>query len=377
MTFNGYFDNAATSFPKPEAVGNEILHYLNEVGGPYGRSFYDRSINVARIVEATRDLMSGIIGVKNPENIVFTNNATHAINIVLKGLDLTEKEVLCTPMEHNAVMRPLSRLAKTKGTKYRILRHYPDGCVDLKDFKNQIASNTALIVINHQSNINGVIQPAEEIKKLAGNIPVLIDAAQSAVSGEIKNNENDFDFIAITGHKSLLGPTGIGCLFVKNPETLPAFIEGGTGSRSESCDMPDFMPDKFEAGTPNIAGIFGLNGALLNRPEKQHTFGDFIEFINELKKLSGYKVYCADSDERQGELVSVTSDFMDVSNLGLKLYREFGVETRVGLHCAPLAHKTLGTYPSGTLRISPSVYHTKSDFFRVIESLAALSKSEN
>lgn len=373
MEFNGYFDNAATSFPKPEEVGREMLRYFNEVGGPYGRSFYDRSINVARVVEATRDLMAEIIGVKNSENIIFTNNATHSINIVLKGMDLIGKEVLCSSMEHNAVMRPLSSLFKTKGANYRILRHHSDGCVDLKDFKAQISLNTALIVINHQSNVNGVIQPISEIKKLAGNIPVLIDAAQSAGSIDIKNNENDFDFIAITGHKSLLGPTGTGCLFVRTPETLSTLIEGGTGSRSESCDMPDFMPDKFEAGTPNIVGIFGLNGALLNRPRKQYKLDDFTEFINELKKLKRYKVYCADSNERQGELVSVTSDFMDVSNLGLNLYREFGIETRVGLHCAPLAHKTLGTYPSGTLRISPSVYHTKSDFSRVVEALIALS----
>lgn len=375
MVFNGYFDNAATSFPKPEAVGKEMARYLNEVGGPYGRSFYDRSINVARTVEATRDMVAGIIGIKNPENIVFTNNATHAINIVLKGLNLAGKEVLCSPMEHNAVMRPLNKLCKTKGTKYRVLKHHSDGCVDLKDFRVQISSDTALIVINHQSNVNGVIQPVAEIKKLAGNIPVLIDTAQSAGSVEIKNNENDFDFIAITGHKSLLGPTGTGCLFVKNPETLSTFVEGGTGSKSESWDMPDFMPDKFEPGTPNVAGIFGLNAALSNRPKRQHSISDFIEFISDLKKLKGYKVYCANNYERQGDLVSITSNIMNVSDLGLKLYRKFGIETRVGLHCAPLAHKTLGTYPSGTLRISPSVYHTKKDFSRIIEALKSLSKN--
>lgn len=372
MLFNGYFDNSATSFPKPKAVALEMSRYLDEIGGPYGRSFYERSLVVSRKIEEVRDNLSEVLGTGNSSNIVFTHNATSAINIVLNGLDLQGKEILISPMEHNAVMRPLLNLTQNKFCSYRILPCLSDGMIDLEKVKGRISTNTALVVMCHESNVNGVIQPISEIKKTIGEIPILIDAAQSTGNLPLDIDKNGYDFVAVTGHKSLLGPTGTGCLYVKDEKLLEPIFYGGTGSKSESFDMPDFTPDKFEAGTPNIAGIFGLGGALNNRPKSEHNINDLMALIEGIKSLGRYRVYCASDKANQGDLFSITSDFASVSDLGLLLYNKYGIETRVGLHCAPLAHQTLGTYPSGTLRISPGVYHTKEDFEHLMESLSRI-----
>ncbi|MEI6056244.1 MAG: aminotransferase class V-fold PLP-dependent enzyme [Lentisphaerota bacterium] len=369
MPFNGYFDNSATSFPKPKAVALEMSRYLNEIGGPYGRSFYDRSLTVSRKIEEVRDKLAEILGTENSSNIVFTHNATSAINTVLSGLKLSGKEILISPMEHNAVMRPLLSLTHNKSCSYRVLPCFLDGMIDLEKVKSMISTNTALVIVCHESNVNGVIQPISEIKKIIGGIPILIDAAQSAGNIPLEIDKNSYDFVAVTGHKSLRGPTGTGCLYLKDEKLLEPLISGGTGSKSESFDMPDFMPDKFEAGTPNIAGIFGLGGSLDNRPEPKHTKKDLLDLIAAIKSMGKYRVYCALENSNQGNLFSITSDLISVSDLGFLLYKEYGFETRVGLHCSPLAHQTLGTFPHGTLRISPSIYHSKDDFNHLLDSL--------
>ena len=365
---NGYFDNAVTSFPKPTAVGNEISRYLNEIGGPYGRGFYKRALEVSGTVEDTRSLLADKFGA-NPDNMVFTPNATYAINTVLKGLDLKNKEVLISPLEHNAVMRPLKILEKEQGVTIKTLPAANDGFIDLKQIKNHLSKKTALVVINHQSNVNGVVQPVAEIKKIIGDVPILVDAAQSAGHVDFNIDQNDLDFVAFTGHKGLLGPTGIGALFVKNPDTLCQLVEGGTGSKSESLEVPSFMPDKFESGTPNIVGIFGLFGALSSNVKQNYTHDEFLWLIDEIKKIDGYTVICAEKENRQGDLFSLLADFADCSQLGRALYDKHNIQTRVGLHCAPLAHEYLKTYPHGTLRISPSAYHTVKDFEFLIKAL--------
>ncbi|HJO92452.1 MAG TPA: aminotransferase class V-fold PLP-dependent enzyme [Victivallales bacterium] len=367
--FNGYFDNAATSFPKPEEVGIETLKYLNEIGGPYGRSYYGKSLQVSRVVEYTRCMLGDYLGTECADNIVFTPNATAAINTVLKGLELDYKDILYSPLEHNAVMRPLIELEKNKNITLKKLACESDGCVDLQKLPDFITDKTALVIISHQSNVNGVIQPIGEIKSIIGDIPILIDAAQSTGHIDIDIDENKFDFVAVTGHKGLLGPTGTGCLYVKEPKLLKQFIEGGTGSKSESFETPEYLPDKFEAGTHNMSGIFGLHGALLSRPEICHSFIDFQHFLNEVRNINGYKVHCANDLYRQGELFSITCSFTDISNLGLLLYEKYNIQTRVGLHCAPLAHQTINTYPNGTLRIAPSLYHSPDDFRFFIDAL--------
>ncbi len=366
---NGYFDCGATSYPKPREVACEISRYLNEIGGPYGRSFYHRALEVSGVVEETRTLLADLLGARGSEKIIFCQNATHAINIVLKGLDLLGKEVWISRLEHNAVARPLRRLKREKNISVRFLPSARDGKVQPERLAGLFTKKTGLIAVNHQSNVNGVIQPIREIKAYAPNIPVLVDAAQSLGHIPVKAAEWGIDFIAFTGHKGLLGPTGTGGLYLAG--RLKTFIEGGTGSRSESSAMPEFLPDKFEAGTPNIAGIFGLRAALQHKPEAAHSRQDFLHLLHTCKKLSGIRVHAAEDQEHQGELFSLTSTRMDPSTFGMRLYEEFGIETRLGLHCAPLAHKHIGTFPSGTVRISPSIYHRPQDF----DMLAAAVKN--
>ena len=367
---NGYFDCGATSFPKPAQVACEMARYLNEVGGPYGRSFYGRALEVSGVVEETRSLLAGLLRAGNSEKIIFTHNATHAVNIVVKGLALQGKEVWISPLEHNAVARPLRRLKQDGQITVRFLPAAADGRVEPD--RLHFSEKTGLIVVNHQSNVNGVIQPIREIKEKAGPIPVLVDAAQSLGHQTIDTEGWGIDFVAFTGHKGLLGPTGTGGLYLGGQHLNP-LIEGGTGSRSESSAMPGFLPDRFEAGTPNIAGLYGLRAALLHRPVPAHTREDFLGLIRAIRQLPGLSVQAALVEEHQGELFSITAGSMDSSTLGLRLYERYGIETRLGLHCAPLAHRRIGTFPSGTVRISPSVYHSPRDLALLLAALTEIS----
>ncbi len=369
IQFNTYFDNAATSFPKPKQVSEEISKYLNEIGGPYGRSFYNRTFEVSKIVEETRSLLSDWIGAKDSSHIIFTQNATHAINIVLKGLSFKFKEIVISPLEHNAVCRPLQSLKKKFNIKVKYLPAFPDGSINVKQIPTIISSNTDLVIINHESNINGVIQPVGEIKKTIGDIPILLDCAQSLGQQKFEADRDNIDYIAFTGHKALLGPPGIGGLFVKNEKSLQPLIEGGTGSQSESIDTPLFLPDKYEAGTPNLAGIFGLRAALLNRPIPFHTRNEFLTFLKSFREISKINVLCSARESTQGNLFSIQSHKMDCAILGKILFENYGIETRIGLHCAPKAHQYIGTFPQGTLRISPSIYHSEKDFEYLIDSI--------
>jgi cysteine desulfurase family protein len=366
---NLYFDNAATSFPKPPEVAGEISRYLNTVGGPYGRSFYPRALEVSRTVEETRDLLAGLMGIEDSRRLVFTSNATQAINTVLKGLDLRGKRIWISPLEHNAVMRPLRRLKRELHLTVRFLPSLPDGTIDLSRMPRLSPPDDGLVIVNHCSNINGLIQPLALIKKAIGEVPLLVDGAQSLGNTRMDIKEEYFDFFAFTGHKGLLGPTGTGGLYIREPELLAPLVEGGTGSLSHTISTPVFSPDRFEAGTHNIAGIFGLRAALLHRPPPSHTREDFLVLIRELKKIKSLRLLTASGEDRQGELFSIGSREMDNAVLSRKLYEEHGIETRVGLHCAPLAHWKLGTFPRGAIRFSLSPYHEQGDLERLLNAI--------
>jgi len=355
-----YYDNAATSFPKPREVAEGMQSHLQNEGGTYGRSFSGRTLETSKKVELCRETLAHFLKIKKVSNLCFTFNATAAINTVISGLDLKDKTVWVSPLEHNAVMRPLRHCEETLGTQIKILPHRHDGLLDLDSISCD--QKTALVIVNHMSNVNGLIQPIQALKEKIAEIPLLVDAAQSAGSVELYPENWNIDYVAMTGHKSLLGPTGTGALYFKNPNSLEPFLRGGTGSRSESDEMPLETPDRFEAGTPNVVGIVGLLEALKHRPTPKHQKSDFLNFIKELKKIPHLKVHSAADESNQGELVSINSLFKDCASFGYRLYEKYEIETRVGLHCAPLAHKTLGTFPEGTLRIAPSPYHAPSDF---------------
>lgn len=370
-----YFDNAATSYPKPPSVAAAITRYLNEVGGPYGRSAYSRALDVSRTVEATRDLLAEKMGAGKAENLIFAPNATCAINLVLRGLLTRPGRVLISPLEHNAVTRPLTALGARCGATFELLPHFSDGRIDPDRIAEKLSKDTLLAVINHQSNINGVIQPLAEIRQHLGPVPLLVDASQSFGATPLQVDEWQLDYLAFTGHKALLGPTGIGGLYLRDAAAMEPLIYGGTGSDSEHFEMPDFAPDRFEAGTPNIVGIYGLLAALREPEFCRHSREEYRRFIEELKAVPGLQVLCADAFEHQGDVFSLRYPGEDSALLGQKLFTDYAIETRVGLHCAPLAHRTLGTFPGGALRVGVSPYHDAEDFAYFVGALKNCLKS--
>ncbi len=363
MTANRYFDNGATSFPKPPEVAAATSRYLNEVGGPYGRSAYNRALDVARTVETARDRLADLLGTSRAEQVVFTPNATHALNLVVRSTLDSGGRVLISPLEHNAVTRPLQEFCARSGGSFVQLPHFADGRIDTERIADVLTTDTVLVVVNHQSNVNGVIQPLAAIKERIGPVPLLVDASQSLGVTPVAADAWNLDYVAFTGHKALLGPTGIGGLYLRRPESVEPLIYGGTGSASDSFQMPRVMPDRFEAGTLNVAGIYGLLAALVARPEPRHSRAEFCRLLDELHSLPGLRVLCADRFDDQGDVFSLQKIGEDPARLCRQLFAAYG------LHCAPLAHQALGTFPLGAVRIGLSPYHTPDDFTYLLTAI--------
>jgi cysteine desulfurase family protein len=372
--FNSYFDNAATSFPKPPAVAAAMARYCNETGGPYGRSAYPRAVAVARAVEAARALLAQRMGVTREAGVVFTAHATQAVNTVLFSLLKPGAHIVVSPLEHNAVMRPLAALCAARSCSYTVLPHLSDGMLNIARLPAALQKNTVLAIVNHQSNVNGLVQPIGAIAAALGALPLLLDAAQSLGSQTLQLDKWNIAWCACTGHKGLLGPTGTGALYMREPATLAPLMYGGTGSLSESFEMPAFAPDRFEAGTPNIAGILGLGAALEEPPQPRHTRADFLDLLRSVQQLKSLRVLCAQESHYQAELFSFTHVAHSCSHLAHLLAQDYAVETRAGLHCAPLAHQRLGTFPHGAVRISLSPYHTPQDLETLLRALHTLNK---
>ncbi|MGQ1948237.1 aminotransferase class V-fold PLP-dependent enzyme [Geofilum sp. OHC36d9] len=370
---NRYFDNAGTSFPKPKEVSEAISDYLVNVGGTYGRAAYGRAFDATAKVEACRDSIAELFGVSDSSKIAFTANSTMALNTIIKGLPLKGKTVWVTPLEHNAVMRPLTKLQKAGVLSIRVLPACADGVVDLKQLKDLKPDNAGLFVINHQSNVSGVVQPIAEIAQWAGDIPVLVDGSQSVGYRSLQLEAWGIDYFAFTGHKGLMGPTGIGGFYASNPQRLQTLIEGGTGSMSDSFEMPDEMPDRFQSGTPNMVGIIGLLAGMENRPQPSLSAQDVADLIGFVKSLKGFSVIGALPGHEHGSVFSFVHDILTPSQIARIFYDEYGLEIRSGLHCAPAAHSFYGTFPQGTARIALSPYHTTRDLSYLCDALEAIS----
>lgn len=367
---NLYFDNATTSHPKPNAVSDamadEVLH-----GGGYSRGAYGRIAQTTLTVERCRDAVGEFFGLENGDNIVFYLNATGAANLILQKYDFGGV-VYISPMEHNAIMRPLEYLKSVKNLEIKILPHFSDGLVDIDAMSKIVVSEPGIVLVNHQSNVNGVIQPVDQIADWAkkSGLKVMVDTVQSL--GNVSFKIGNIDFAIFAGHKTLLGPTGVGGAYIADIESVDSLIFGGTGSRSDSFLMPDVAPDKFEAGTPNTVGIAGLLAALENRPKSSHSIDDFKCFVEELRSNSELNLVVANDFANQGQVFSFTHKRLSSSEVSTRLYSEFGIETRSGLHCSPTAHRTLGTFPHGTVRVALSPYHTKEDMQCFIDSVSLL-----
>ena len=375
-----YFDNAATSWPKPPAVRAALEEYFGEAGGNPGRSGHRMSIAAARLVENTRESLAELFHVDDPSRIVFTHNATHALNLALHGLLKPGAHVVTTAVEHNSVMRPLRHL-EAAGVELTVVPCSRDGLPDLDQVRGALRPSTKLLVATHASNVIGSILPIADLAALARERGALslIDASQTAGCVPLDLATLDVDLLAFTGHKGLLGPTGTGGLYIREGITMEPLIRGGTGSASALEQQPDFLPDAYESGTPNVAGIAGLGAAVhfLNRTGVdcvlQHERALVARFIRGAAAIPEITVYGTQDVERRCGLVSFTLAGMAPSEVSLLLDESFGILARPGLHCSPAAHRTLGTFPNGTVRFSFGWFNTLEEVDRALTALREIA----
>jgi cysteine desulfurase family protein len=375
-----YFDQAATSWPKPDAVVEAVTAALRASSASPGRSTHAMSVTAARTVFRAREAMAELLGVDDSGRIAFTLNVTQALNTVLYGLLKPGDHVLTTSMEHNSVMRPLARLAEIRGVEVSVVEADRQGGIDPDDFRTLIRPTTRLAVVNHGSNVTGTLAPLAEIKAALEGLPLVVDAAQTAGVLPLTPVTEIADVLAFTGHKGLMGPTGTGGLWVRPGIAVGSLIQGGTGSRSEHEIQPDFMPDCLEAGTPNTHGLAGLAAAVDYILEiglehiRDHETALTKAFLDGLGNMEGVRVYGPKNIKEITAVVSINIDGYSPSDLAFVLDREYGVAVRAGLHCAPRAHKTIGSFPQGTVRFSFGWFNTLDEVRRVLAALDEISK---
>lgn len=366
-----YLDNAATTFPKPDTVVSSIMTYMTQVGSNPGRGASSSSLAGNRVVFQCREALANFFNFSNIENVIFASNITQSLNTLIKGVVEKGWHVITSSMDHNASLRPLSSLKEKGIIELTTLDCSKEGFIDVDNFKKSIKSNTKLVVLSHASNIIGTIQPLEEIGRICKEkgIYLIIDSAQTAGVLNLDFQKLNCNALAFTGHKSLLGPQGIGGFIIddKLNEITKPFIEGGTGSVSSNVIQPDFLPDKFESGTMNTPGIAGLLAGINFINEKGLKYIREYEedlckkFINNVLNIDTVEVYGIRDVSSRTSTISINSSKIDNAELGFILDNEFGIITRTGLHCAPLAHKTIGTYPSGTIRFSFGLFNDEKD----------------
>lgn len=378
-----YLDNAATSYPKAPGVSAAVCNYLDNVGSNVGRGTYQSSYSAGEIVYETREMLCELFKFNNPLNVVFTMNITQSLNVLLKGLLKPGEHVIVSSMEHNAVMRPLSNLQKL-GVEFDRVPCNTNGELNPADMEKFIKPNTKLVIMTHASNVCGTMLPIYEIGQVCkkNNLNFIIDTAQTAGVIDMDFNRLNLSALAFTGHKGLLGPQGVGGFIVNTAlaNEINPFIEGGTGSLSESELQPDYMPDKFESGTLNLPGIYGINASLkyikntgidtIHKIEMELTdrFLKGVMNIDEIKNIG------LDTIEGRTSVVSLDFKNLDNSEVAFMLDREFGIMTRVGLHCSPSAHKTLNTFPKGTVRFSFGHFNTIEEVDYTINSISKVIK---
>ncbi len=381
-----YFDNAATSYPKPKEVIEAIIDFTENIGASPGRSGHRLSIEAARILYQCRESLAELFNSSDPLRIIFTLNGTEAINLVLKGLLHSGDHVITSSMEHNAVMRPLRELEK-KRVQVQAIPCSADGALEPEDIEKAIKENTALIVLNHASNVTGTVLPIHSVGEIARkrNILFLVDAAQTAGAYPLDMKKDNIDLLAFTGHKSLFGPTGTGGLVIGDSvdiHRISPLKTGGTGSRSESENHPDFLPDLYESGTSNIVGIAGLNAGINCILKKgirqihQQEMSLTNKLISGLKEIPGITVYGKEDIENRVAVVSFNIQNQSPSDIGLKLDEEYDLMCRVGLHCSPAAHKTIGTFPTGTVRFGMSFFNTDEDIQKAVMGVSKIAQGK-
>ncbi|MDP2991768.1 MAG: aminotransferase class V-fold PLP-dependent enzyme [Deltaproteobacteria bacterium] len=375
-----YCDQAATSFPKPRAVIEAVSSFLINTSGSPGRSAHGYAIEAGRAVFEARETVADFFNCPSSEQVIFTANVTESLNLVLLGLLQSGDHVVTTSMEHNSVMRPLQYLKESGKVDFTVVSCDDQGRLAPENIQKALRPETRLIVVNHVSNVTGTILPIEAVGEIKGNAFFLIDTAQSAGVIPIDMQKAKVDFLAFTGHKSLLGPTGIGGLCLSKDIRLNPLKRGGTGSRSESWVHPDFLPDRYESGTPNSLGIVGLNAGIrfiqdlgLERI-RAHELRLIRKMTEGLSAIKGVKIYGPRAADEKTGIVSLNIEGKSPSEVCLILDRKYGIMTRGGLHCAPIAHKTIGTFPNGAVRLSLGYFNTREEVDQVIRAIYEISK---
>lgn len=378
-----YVDYAATSWPKPKEVLSAMTDFLEYSGGNPGRSGHRLSIAAARIIFGAREAVAELFNISDPMRVIFTYNVTYAINLAFRGLLKPGDRVVTTSMEHNAVMRPLRALEKA-GIELTVVPCGPDGSLDLEAMRKAITGGTRLVAMTHASNVVGTILPVKEVANLAheAGAYLLVDAAQTAGVVPIDQPAQGIDLLTFTGHKGLYGPPGTGGLVLGERvdiAELEPLVRGGTGSKSEYEEQPDMLPDKYESGTINSVGIAGLGAGIRwvqsrgVESIRAHEAGLNELLLSGLQNIPGLTVHGTCDPSKMTAVVSCNMAGQHVSEVGLRLDDEFGILCRVGLHCAPAAHKTIGTFPEGTVRLAPGVFTSLEDIGTVITAFEKIA----
>ncbi len=373
-----YLDYSATSWPKSETVLKAMSDFLRFDAGNPGRSGHALSMRAGMAILEVREQLADFFGLKNPMRMIFTQNATTAINTAIKGILNPGDRVIVSGMEHNSVMRPLISFGSS--IDLQIANCSRDGKLDLDDLEKKLKTKTRLVVINHASNVCGTIQNISEISKIVHEhgALLLVDSAQTAGVIDINVQEMGIDLLAFTGHKSFHGPPGTGGLVIHDDfdiTQMRPLVHGGTGSLSKETAQPNSLPDKYQAGTQNSVGIVGLGQALKELKQtgleniRSHEQKLTSLLRNGLNEIDGIKLYGTSVSAGSTSTVSFTLNDKDVSTVGQKLDEEFGILCRVGLHCAPVAHKTLGTFPEGTVRLAPGKNTTEEEIHQTIQAV--------
>ena len=384
-----YLDNASTTFPKPQVVAAAVYQYITHAGTNISRGTCATSSE--NLVYTTRELLCEFFGAEDSKNVIFTKNITESLNIVIKGLLRSGDHVLVSAMEHNAVMRPLQQIgteltadnAPADAITFSRIPCDAEGTLRLDALPQLIRPNTKAIIMTHASNVCGTVQPLAEVGSFCQEhgLRFIVDSAQSAGIMPLNMQELHIDALAFTGHKGLLAPQGIGGLLLREDiiDEISPLIVGGTGSLSHTERTPRFLPDKFEAGTLNLPGIAGLQAALIWLKQqgidkiRTHELTLTQQFLNGLRQLEAQGllriVGKKNCNDRLG-VVSIATEKMDIAELAFVLANKYAIATRVGLHCAPHAHKTLGTYPTGTLRFSFGWHNSAAEVSAALHALS-------
>ena len=381
-----YLDNAATSFPKPERVVAEMIVFQRDIGANPGRSGHGRSVESARVIFETREALAKLFYVDDPLRIILTKNSTEALNIAIQGALQAGDHVITSSMEHNSVMRPL-RFLEANGVELTVVPCSPTTVLDPDDIRKAFRKNTKMVILTHASNVTGAIMPIEAVGamiKEKSDALFCVDAAQTAGVLPINVAEMSIDLLAVTGHKSLYGPQGTGGLYIRKgvEKRIRPIMMGGTGSRSEFEEQPDFMPDKYESGTPNTIGYAGLKAGvhfvLEHTPEairakEQKLVSRFLDQLGECG--DDVTIHGPRSASERTAVVSFNVKDVVPSDAALHMEGTWGILCRPGLHCAPAAHRTIKTFPQGTIRFSFGFFNNNQDVDLAADAVRSLLKS--